>query len=232
MVEAITNPDAPIEPLSAQLMEVDARIARNLPDLSEEYDRFVSRVRATLDEEIFIQVGDRFPRFILPNETGGLTSLDELLAKGPVIVSFNRGHWCPYCERELKSYEALVQAGKLDPENFVSVIPETQKYAKALRDKIDLTSALLMDVDLGLALQLGLVVSVGPKLDQLLRDIGIVLETYQNGQTWLLPIPATFVVDREGIVRRRFIDPDFRIRSEPALMARHLQDLSAIPVSD
>ena len=152
------------------------------------------------------------PNFLMTDAKGHLVELGSLLAKGPLVISFNRGPWCDYCGLELhalaRAYPAVVAAGG----EVVSIVPETGKYAKTLQTVRDLPFRVLTDLDLAYALSLGLVFWVGDKIKETYRGFGIDLQRFQGNGGWFLPIPATVVVGRDGRVKARFIDPDFRHR--------------------
>ncbi len=122
------------------------------------------------------------------------------------MISFNRGPWCDFCGLELhalaRAYPEIVAAGG----EVVSIVPETAKYARVLQQTRGLPFRVLTDLDLAYAL------SLGDKIKQTYRQFGIDLERFQGHGGWLLPIPATLVIGKDGRVKARFVDPDFRHR--------------------
>jgi len=155
------------------------------------------------------------PPFILPDQHGKLMSLDTLLDRGPVAVSFHRGHWCPYCRLNTS---ALVQA-QCDVGAFgakiVAITPDLQKFALALAPDAEANPIpILIDVDNGYALSLNLAIWVGDELRSIMTAAGCDLAAFQGNDTWMLPIPATFIIGRNGNISARFVDPDFRRRME------------------
>ena len=156
------------------------------------------------------QPGEPMPPFLLPDETGRLVSLEELVSAEPVAVMFHRGHWCPWCRISL---DALARANDdlvRRQGGVVVITPERAQFATAFKADARSPFPILMDVDNGYALLLNLAIWVGPDLEHLLTDLGRVLPDYQGNDAWMLPIPAAFVVDRDSIVRYRFLNPDFR----------------------
>ena len=139
-------------------------------------------------------------------------SLPRSSNKGPLVVSFNRGPWCDYCGLELHSlaraYPEIVAAGG----DVISIVPETARYARALQAARGVPFRVLTDMDLGYALNLGLIFWVGDKIMDMYRGFGIDLAHFQGNGGWFLPVPATLVVGRDGRVTARFVDPDFRQR--------------------
>ena len=125
-------------------------------------------------------------------------SLPRSSHKGPLVVSFNRGPWCDYCGLELHSlaraYPEIVAAGG----DVISIVPETARYARALQAARGVPFRVLTDMDLGYALNLGLIFWVGDKIMDMYRGFGIDLAHFQGNGGWFLPIPATLVVGRDG----------------------------------
>lgn len=159
--------------------------------------------------------GCPFPDFALPNASGVFHRLSLLLANGPIVLSFIRGQWCPFCQDELaawrRSLPALEQAGG----RFVCISASTGGAAMAIRNSVSPDIEVLCDVDHGLSLSLGLAFYLGRNfIDQYERD-GIDLAAIYGTQAGILPIPATFVIDRDGIVLAEHVEPDFRIRAIP-----------------
>ena len=152
------------------------------------------------------------PSFILPDETGRLVSLKALLESGPVAITFHRGHWCPWCRITIN---ALVRVnGEISRAGgqVVAIMPDRQPFAAEFKREAGSPFPVLTDMDNGYALSLNLAIWLGPDLTQLLSSFGRSLPDYQGNDAWILPIPATFVVGQDGIVRARFVDPDFRRR--------------------
>jgi peroxiredoxin len=157
-------------------------------------------------------VGDSMPPFILPDENGHLVSLEQLTEQGPIALTFHRGHWCPWCRI---SINALVRAQHKIAEakgQILAIMPDRQPFAIEFKREASSPFPVLIDMDNGYALSLNLAIWIGPDLERLLTSYGRVLPLYQGNDSWMLPIPATFVVGRGGFIRARFIDPDFRRR--------------------
>jgi peroxiredoxin len=183
-----------------------------LPDLEATYDQLVARIQANGADGLVPAVGERLPGFLMTDSEGQLVDLASLTAKGPVVISFNRGPWCDYCGLELhvlaRAYPDIVSAGG----DVVSIVSETGKYARALKESRSVPFRVLTDLYLAYALSLDLVFWVGDTIKETYRQFGIDLEQFQGNGGWLLPIPATLVVGQDGLVKARFVDPDFRHR--------------------
>lgn len=156
-------------------------------------------------------VGDILPGFALPDENGQLRTLDEFTRRGPVVVSMLRGHWCPFCYIETRNLaKAAPDIGRAGG-SAVVILPETQTYARTVGARAA-SLPVLSDVGGAYALELGLNFYIGDELKELFDRIGTRLPVFQGQDAWFLPLPATFVIDRDGRVVDRLVDPDFRLR--------------------
>ncbi len=152
------------------------------------------------------------PPFVLPDETGQMITLEKLLEAGPVAVTFHRGHWCPYCRINTR---ALAQANEqiaAEGGQVAAIMPDREHFTAELKARSDASFPILTDIDNGYALSLNLAFWVGAEMQELMCRAGWDVEPSQGTNTWLLPIPATFVVGTDGEVKARFVDPDYRKR--------------------
>lgn len=199
-------------PLREQLAAVAAADAAQFPAFLQPVQTLIARLAAGDVGSSAPEVGAVMPPFALPDDTGRIISLDDLLDVGPLVVVFHRGHWCPYCR---VTSAALARA---QPEiaaaggRIVTITPERQAFATRLKVSSGAIWPFLLDLDNGYALSLGLAFWMGEDLSTLYRDGGEVIPSYQGNAGWMLPIPATFVVARDGRVAARFVDPDYRNR--------------------
>jgi len=197
--------------LQEQLRTFAQTVRRERPEFAAAVDRLVNRLRQYGAGESAPQIGESMPPFVLPDETGQLVSLEELLNRGPVAVTFHRGHWCPYCRININ---ALVEAQRALPASegqIVAIMPDRQKFVAELKLQSNVPFPILTDIDNGYALSLNLNVWVGAEIQKMMEG-RLDLPTFQGNNSWMLPIPATFVVGRDGLIRARFIDPDYRNR--------------------
>lgn len=201
-------------PLNVRLAAYTDRLRElNFP-FAEAYDDLVARLYAGEVGTRAPEIGEIMPSFALPTRDGKIVCLEELVERGPLVVSFNRGHWCPFCKIELRTIAKFHRdIGALGAQ-VISIMPDRQKYLDDLRELTTDVITMLTDVDNGYALSLGLVIWVGETLKALMQGRGYELSTYQGNDGWFLPIPATFVLNRQGRIVARNIDPDFRRRME------------------
>lgn len=204
--------------LEAPLNERLAAYAGKLRELNfpfaEAYDDLVARLLVGEIGSMAPAIGETMPDFILSSKAGRLVSLDDVTVRGPAVISFNRGHWCPFCKIELRTIaEHHAELAAVGAE-IVSIIPDRQQFAEPLRATSFGKLQILTDIDNGYALSLGLVMWLGDHIQGLMRGRGHHLETYHGGDGWFVPLPATFVVGQDKRVLARHVDPDFRRRME------------------
>lgn len=201
-------------PLNQRLAAYSERLRElNFP-FAEAYDALVARLMAGEIGRDAPKPGEPMPPFVLPSHSGELMGLEDFTARGPVVVSFNRGHWCPFCKIELRTLashqEEIAQHGG----SVVSIVPDRQPFSGDLRRATQGKLTILSDIDNGYALSLGLVMWLGDRLKELMKGRGQHLELYQGNDGWFVPLPATFVVGRDGRVISRHVDPEFRTRMD------------------
>jgi peroxiredoxin len=197
--------------LQEQLRTFAATVRRERPEFAAAVDRLVRRLRQYRAGESAPRIGEPMPPFVLPDETARMVSLEELLNRGPVAVTFHRGHWCPYCRININ---ALVEAHKQLPAGggeIIAIMPDRQKFVADLKSQSNVPFPILTDMDNGYALSLNLTIWVGAEIQKMMEG-RLDLLTFQGNNSWMLPIPATFVVGRDALIRARFIDPDYRNR--------------------
>ncbi len=173
-----------------------------------------------------LKVGDKVPDFNLPNAAGEEVRLKELLDKGPVILNFYRGGWCPYCNLELNAYQKhLPDINELGA-SLVAISPQTPDNSLSTAEKDDLKFQVLSDVGNKVANQFGLVFQVPSELQEIYNNFGITLPKFNGDESWELPMPGTYVIDKDGTVSYAFADPDYTNRAEPDEVIAKLEETS------
>lgn len=181
---------------------------------AEAVDHLVDRLEKVGAGSGAPQVGEAMPPFLLPDDQGRLVSLSDLTAKGPAALAFHRGHWCPYCQINARALGRAHSRIAAKGGQVAAITPELQRFTRLHKARSGAEFAMLSDIANGYALSLNLAIYVGDELKAVMSDFGRDLGTYQGTSSWFLPIPATFVVDTSGIVRARFVDPDYRRRMD------------------
>lgn len=168
--------------------------------------------------------GDAAPDFMLPDADGQTVALDSLLADGPVVLVWYRGGWCPYCNLQLHAMQEALPQIEAAGGQLVAISPELPGKAVSTRERHNLSFEVLSDTGLAVARQYGLVYRLPERtIDQFKGRID--MAEYNATDSWELPLAATYVVDRDGIIRYAFVDADYRKRAEPQDIVNKLQQL-------
>lgn len=214
--------------LSSRLSAYREESGIRLPVFAKAYDDLVRRLNLLDGGKVGPQLGEVMPRFDLPNESGELISLPSLLRSGPIVISINRGHWCPYCKLELRSLAAINDEVERMGARIISIMPDSARFTEGYVASNDLPFPILSDVDLGYSLSLGLIFWVGAQIQRLYKDVGIELEKYHGNQGYFLPMAAKFVIGRDGRVKARQVNLEFRERMEPEAVIATLRNLAIV----
>lgn len=170
-------------------------------------------------------VGDRAPDFSLPNVHGGERSLQEAIAEGPVVLSFYRGSWCPFCNLELNALQQHLPDIEACGASLIAVSPEKPDSSLSHAEKLGLQFDVLSDLGNRVADAYGLIMTVHETLRPLYPQWGIDLPAANGDDSYQLPVPATYVIDQQGIIRAACIDKDYTKRMEPAAIIEALRKL-------
>jgi peroxiredoxin len=162
-----------------------------------------------------LKVGDTIPSFMLPNAEGHIVFSDYLLKRGPLVVNFFRGDWCPYCRRTLEVLETTLPDITAAGGRLVALTPDTGSHLAATKRNYALTYEVLSDVDGAVGLQFGVLIRAPDPYRELLAGTGVDLPARHGNEGWLIPMPATFVVDQHAVIRYAFVNVDFTRRAEP-----------------
>jgi peroxiredoxin len=198
--------------LSERLQAFADAVRRFGPQFQHAVDGLVERLRTHDVGKNAPKPGEPMPNFILPDERGQLVSLDALLQSGPVAVTFHRGHWCPYCRINTRALAEAQEKIAAEGGQVTAIMPDREHFTSELKAESDAPFPILTDFDNGYALSINLAFYVGEEMQQMMTGAGWDVSRSQGSDTWLLPVPATFVVATDGRVKARFVDPDYRKR--------------------
>jgi len=176
-------------------------------------------------EQHALRKGARAPDFELPELGGSSRSLSDELRNGPVVLSFYRGSWCPYCNLEAQALQAALPKIKGAGARLLAIAPELPEKAAVIRDKGHLTFPLLYDHENAVARLYGLVFTLPEPLRQIYRRFGIDLVASQGNDRYELPIPAIYIVGRDRVIAYAFVDVDYTRRMEPDEIVQRLKAL-------
>lgn len=162
-----------------------------------------------------LQIGQKVENFSLANHNGENIELADLLKKGPVIISFYRGGWCPYCNLELKALNDYLPQFKTQSAQLVAISPQLPDETLSTAQKNDLEFDVLCDVSNKVAEQFGLLFTLDERIQALYTQFGIDFEHYYGDKSFKLPLPATYVINQEGVITYAFLSEDYTLRAEP-----------------
>ena len=189
------------------------------------YSAKIEELRATFPLSGTLAVGDTAPGFVLQNANGRQVSLTDVLAKGPAIVIFYRGGWCPYCNIQLKSYQRALQGIKGLGGQILAISPQLPDGSLSVAEKNALGFEVLSDVGNVVARSFGLVYALADELRAALISNNKALPGINGDDSWELPVPATFIVAPDRRVTLSHIDVDYRRRLAPEDVIRSLEAL-------
>jgi len=213
-------------PLQQQTDAFFAHAKSQVPaDLLKDLMSPVEQLIASGAAEHVLKEGIQGPDFTLLDALGNAVTLSQLLKQGPVVISFYRGEWCPYCNLELRAYErALPQLQALGA-SLVAISPQTPDHSLSVMEKQQLTFRVLSDVGNQVARQFGLVFTIDEAVRAAHRRIGANLPAFNGDESWELPMAGTFLIDQSGTIRLAFVDPDFSHRLDPSVVIARLKEL-------
>jgi peroxiredoxin len=188
-------------------------VRRLRPAFTDTVDRFVHRLQDLHAGENAPKPGETMPPFMLPDENGRIVGLAELIEGGPAVVTFHRGHWCPYCRISINTLARAQSRMDTLGARMVAIVPEKAPFTAEMKFDSNVRFPILSDMDNGYAISLNLAVWIGGEMRDMMVGLGRDLPRYQGNDSWMLPIPATFVVGQDGRIKERFLDPDYRRRA-------------------
>ncbi|MEV6121596.1 peroxiredoxin-like family protein [Streptomyces sp. SID8352] len=173
-------------------------------------------------------IGDLAPDFTLPDARGGEVRLSERLAKGPVVLIFYRGSWCPYCNLELRAYQAALPEFESAGASLVAVSPQRPDDTLSMAEKNELAFDVLSDAEQDVleAYRIRFELPEGITEHMLEGTLAALARQQPNGR-FSLPVPATYVIDPEGRVRARHVSMAYRTRMEPADALAAIREIQA-----
>ena len=197
------------------------------PDFMKGVDDIISKAKAFQQGEHAIKIGAKAPIFELPNPQGKTISLTSLLNKGPVVITFYRGSWCPYCNLQLRALQAKLGDIHELGATLVAISPEVPDGSMTENEISKMEFIVLSDQDAKVDSKYGVAWEVPEFLMAHMRvDRKLDLEKINNGNGSILPIPATFVLGSDGVVKWSYVNIDYRTRSEPDEIIEALKNLS------
>jgi peroxiredoxin len=163
-----------------------------------------------------LRAGDRAPDFKLTDSDGELVSSSDLLSKGPIVLTFYRGFWCPYCNFDLTALEEARAEIEKRGANLVAVSQQTAANSRKSQHANKLGFPILVDKGGLLAEKFGIRWQVPDDLKLVHKQVGADLEVFNGDDSWTLPMPARYVLGKDGIIAYSEVNPDYTRRPEPS----------------
>ena len=206
----------PAHSLNDQLGESVGAFISSLPeDDAKIVGASFEKLHSSHTGESALSVGEIAPNFTLPDATGEVFNLHDKLNEGPLVLSFYRGGWCPFCNLELQAIQALLPEIKALGANLVGISPETPDNSMTTVEKHQLQFDVLSDVGNKTARDYGLIFTVYEEMRPLYLKWGLDIPTSNGDDSWELPIPATYIIDSNCVARVAHVDKDYTKRMEP-----------------
>jgi peroxiredoxin len=172
-----------------------------------------------------LKAGDRAPVFALPDTEGGRVSSADLLAKGPLVVTFYRGAWCPYCNMDLQALEAAAAEIRALGATLVAISPQTAVNSRKSQRDNHLSFPILSDHGGEVAASFGLRWKLQDDLKKVMSGFGVDLSAFNGEPSWTLPMPARYVIARGGTIAYAEVNPDYTRRPDPSELTPTLRGL-------
>ncbi|WP_101846034.1 peroxiredoxin-like family protein [Halobacillus sp. Marseille-P3879] len=173
-----------------------------------------------------LKEGDKAPDFSLPDPNGNQVKLSNQLDLGPVILTFYRGGWCPYCNMELREYQQILDEIHNNGGELIAISPQTPDYSLSTAQKNELKFRVLSDVGNEVARKYQLVYPVPDYLADIYKEKGLDVDLHNGDESWELPVAATYVIDRDGTIIYEYTKADYKDRAEPSEVLEVLKKIS------
>jgi peroxiredoxin len=221
------EPNTPTPTLQQQIEHLQAAQADQLPATLRAAlaDQTEALIRSGVAARS-LHVGDQAPDFTLPDALGRAVALHDLLGRGPAVLTFYRGEWCPYCNLALRAYQAILPEIEALGATLLAISPQMPDTSLTTVEKKGLTFPVLSDASNSVARSYGLVFTISEAVRQSYTQVGLDLAAYNGDRSGELPMPGTFVLAPDGTIRLACVDPDFTHRLEPAAILESLRALA------
>ena len=200
------------------------RRAKRPAELQAVMDQATAELAASGMADGFLQVGDAAPDFVLPDALGNAVTLADLRAQGPVVLSFYRGAWCPYCNLELQLLQQALPDIRALGATLVAISPQTPDNSLTLAEKHGLAFPVLSDAGNAVARRFGLVFTVPESLRAVYDKLGIDIAAHNGDGSFELPVPGTYVVGRDGTIAFAYANVDYTRRVATAEILEALRN--------
>ena len=213
--------------LNKQIEEMQKNMLADIPkDVLETITSANKKIIGSRLEKNALKAGQDMPVFQLNNHLNRPVPSFALLGKGHLIISFYRGSWCPYCNVELHALQEYQEKFNALGAKLIAITPELPDGTLTSIEKHKITFEVLSDIDNEVAKKFGLVFTLPGELKDIYRSFGFDLEKSNGNDKWQLPIPATYIVNSDGVIVYAFVNTDYTKRLEPETILFHLKKMS------
>ncbi len=185
------------------------------PSVIETMHRATAELIASGAATRALRAGDKAPAFALKDPDGMIISSAELLARGPLVVSFYRGVWCPYCNTDLQALQAALPEFEAAGAKLVAISPQTAPNSRKSVRQNGLGFPILSDPHNDVAASFGLRFELPGYLIELYKSLKNDLPAFNGDPSWTLPMPARYVIGPDGTILYAEVNPDYTRRPEP-----------------
>ncbi|GMK38800.1 alkyl hydroperoxide reductase [Paenibacillus sp. CCS19] len=208
------------------LEQAKASFIARLPEEAQEAVFGHIREQIHSGQTFGLGTGDLAPHFTLSGSLGDQVSLYDELLKGPVVIIFYRGAWCPYCNIQLRAFEQRLADIRALGAQLIAISPQNPDHTLSQKEKEELSFHVLSDPDGHVAERYKLLFELPDYLQQtFLNVMKRDLTVYNASNLWVLPVPATLVIDQVGIIQFASVNPDFMERTDPQYVIEQLEKL-------
>lgn len=206
-----------MEQLKNEIAAYKAAMKGKVPDdIRAIMAQCTSEIKESGIEVRALKVGDSMPDFELPNQRNELRRLSDYLAVSPVVLNIYRGGWCPYCNMEMKALQAVLKDIESHGAKLVGLSPEMPDKAMTTAERAGISIDILSDVGNRVAEQMGLVFELPQALRPVYEKFGIDIPAFNGDESFQLPIPATYIIGKDGVIVYAFVNADYTFRLEPS----------------
>jgi peroxiredoxin len=220
-----SNPDTDSRPLREIFAERKELIAKYVPPETQAiHAQVVAELKARRIAESILPVGATAPAFELPDHNGKLVSSSGLLTKGRLVLCFIRGRWCPFCVGQMEAMNLVLTQIEQAGASLVALSPQTVKQSFFMHDQHKLHFPLFSDAGNKIARQFRLTYRVPTSQESVYRRAFVNLPFTNGDESWELPIPATYIIDRDGTILYASANEDYTERPEPCDIVTFLRE--------
>ena len=213
--------------LEEKIQEYKAGFRQKVPkDTQEKMAKATTKLKELNLSKKALKSGDKIKEFSLPNALGKQISIKEILSNNSyAILNFYRGGWCPYCSLELNEFKRYINDFNNLNTKIVAISPQTPDATLSTQEKLELSFEVLSDVDNIVSKEFGLVFKLDDEVVDIYKSFNIDLASSNNSNNNEIPIPATYLIDKNMQIIYHFVDEDYTNRLDPAILIKEIENI-------